>query len=174
MAIKFCTDWKRSFQLLTGAYKILTALWLHHRDPRSPTWWPKIIPPTFVNNVKFDYNSFNGFPWKLKRQSIPVAATAVEPGQKQSIGYPELLNSMAPWKFEWNFRHVIFKKILVIDGSDIFCEIALIWMSLDFTGDRSILVQVMTWCHQATSHYLSQCWPRSLSPYDIISPQWVD
>ena len=26
---------------------------------------------------------------------------------------------------------------------------------------KSALVQVMAWCHQATSHYLSQCWPRS-------------
>ena len=31
----------------------------------------------------------------------------------------------------------------------------------------------MAWCHQATSHYLIQCWPRSLSPYDVTRPQWV-
>ena len=31
----------------------------------------------------------------------------------------------------------------------------------------------MAWCHQATSHYLSQCWPRSMSPYGITRPQWV-
>ena len=42
------------------------------------------------------------------------------------------VNSLAPGKFEWNFRHVIFKQILVIDGWGISCEIALIWMSLDF------------------------------------------
>ena len=24
------------------------------------------------------------------------------------------------------------------------------------------------------SHYLSQCWPRSMSPYDVTSPQWVN
>ena len=50
--------------------------------------------------------------------------------------------------------------ILVIDGWGISCEIAPIWMSLDFTGDQSTLVQVMAWCRQATSHYLSQCSPR--------------
>ena len=65
-------------------------------------------------------------------------------------------------KFKWNFRCLIFKRILVIDGWSICCEIALIWMSLDFTDDHSTLVQVMAWCRQATSHYLSQCWPRSL------------
>ena len=32
----------------------------------------------------------------------------------------------------------------------------------------------MAWCRQATSHYLSQCWPRSLSPYSVIRPQWVN
>ena len=54
------------------------------------------------------------------------------------------------------------------------CEIALIWMSLDFTDDQSKLVQVMACCRQATSHYLSQCWPRSLLPYGITRPQWVN
>ena len=83
------------------------------------------------------------------------------------------LNSLAPGKFIWNFRCIIFKQILVIDGWGISCEIALIWMSLDFTDDQSTLVQVMAWCRQATSHYLSQCWPRSLSPYGITRPQWV-
>ena len=32
----------------------------------------------------------------------------------------------------------------------------------------------MAWCRQATSHYLSQCWPRSMSPYGITRPQWVN
>ena len=84
------------------------------------------------------------------------------------------VNSLAPGKFEWNFRYVIFKRISVIDGWGIFCEIALIWMSLDFTDDQSTLVQVMAWCRQAQSHHLSQCWPRSLSPYDVTRPQLVN
>ena len=85
-------------------------------------------------------------------------------------GYTRTLNSSAPGKFGWN---VIFKQILMMDGWGISCEIALIWMSLDFTDDQSTLVQVMAWCRQATSHYLSQCWPRHLSPYDVTRPQWV-
>ena len=32
----------------------------------------------------------------------------------------------------------------------------------------------MAWCHQATSHYFSQCWPRSMSPYGVTGPQWVN
>ena len=47
-------------------------------------------------------------------------------------------------------------------------------MPLDPTDDKSILVQVMAWCRQATSHYLSQRWPRCLSPYGVTRPQWVN
>ena len=82
-------------------------------------------------------------------------------------------NSLAPGKIEWNFRYLIFQMISVIDGWGISWELALRWMSLDLTDDKSTLVQVMAWCRQATSHYLSQCWPRSLSPYGVTRPQWV-
>ena len=41
------------------------------------------------------------------------------------------------------------------------------------TDDKSTLVQVMAWCRQATSHYLSQCWLSSLSPYGVARPQRV-
>ena len=37
----------------------------------------------------------------------------------------------------------------------------------------STLIQVMAWCHQATSHYLSQC-PRSVSPYGLTRLQRVN
>ena len=93
--------------------------------------------------------------------------------QGHALAIFPVVNSLAPGKFEWNFRHVIFKQILVIDGWGISCEIALRWISLNLTDDKSTLVQVMAWCHQATSHYLSQCWLRSLSPYGVTRPQWV-
>ena len=89
----------------------------------------------------------------------------------KSVG--DNINSLALGKFEWNFSYVIFKWILVIHGWGISCEIVLIWMSQDFTDDQSTLVQVMAWCHQAPSHYLSQCWPCTLSSYGITKPQWV-
>ena len=47
-------------------------------------------------------------------------------------------------------------------------------MPLDFIDDKSALVQVMAGCRQATSHYLSQCWPRARSPYGVTRPQWVN
>ena len=70
------------------------------------------------------------------------------------------INSLTRGKFEWNFIYVIFKRILVIDGWGISCE-------CHFTDDQSTMVWVMAWCRQATSHYLSQCWPRSHSPYGV-------
>ena len=85
----------------------------------------------------------------------------------------KLINSLAPGRFEQNLRYVIFQLISVTDGWDISCKIALRWMPLDLTDDESTMVQVMAWCRQATSHYLNQCWPRSLSPYGVTRPQWV-
>ena len=76
---------------------------------------------------------------------------------------------LAPRRFEQNFRQVIFKLISVTDAWGISCKIALRWMPLDLTNDKSTLVQVMAWCRQATSHYLSQCWPWFMSPYDMVS-----
>ena len=48
------------------------------------------------------------------------------------------------------------------------------WMSLDLTVDKSTLVQLMAWCCQALSHYLSQCWPTYVSPDGVSWPQWVN
>ena len=45
---------------------------------------------------------------------------------------------------------------------------------VDLTDDKSTLVQVMAWCRQATSHYLSHCWHRSMSPFCVTRPQWVN
>ena len=70
--------------------------------------------------------------------------------------------------------YLIFQIISVIDGWGIFCELALRWMSLNLTDDKSTLFQVMAWRRQATSHYLRHCWPRSPSPYGVTRPQWVN
>ena len=41
--------------------------------------------------------------------------------------------------------------------------------------NKSTLVEVMAWCRQATSHYLSQWHVNSdLSPYGTTRPQWVN
>ena len=55
------------------------------------------------------------------RECVRVCVGRVAAGSQQTH-----INSLAPGKFEWNFRHVIFKHILMIDGWGIYCEIALI------------------------------------------------
>ena len=102
---------------------------------------------------------------------VAVVSSVLKPLAPERCG--SNFNSLAPGKFAWNFKQAIFKQILLIDGWGISCEIALIWMSLDFTDDQSTMVQVMAWCRQATNHYLSQCWPRSMSPYGVTRPQGV-
>ena len=65
------------------------------------------------------------------------------------------INSFTPGTLKWKFKFVSFHLILVIDGGGIYCVITLRKMSSDLTDDKSTLVQVMAWCRQATSHYLS-------------------
>ena len=58
----------------------------------------------------------------------------------------------------------LFSFIVVITFTSISRAIVFRWMVQDSTDDQSILIQVLAWSCQASSHYLSQCWPRSLSP----------
>ena len=47
------------------------------------------------------------------------------------------------------------------------CKLALRRMALNTCDDKSTFVQVMAWCRRVPSHYLNQCWPRSMSPYHV-------
>ena len=85
-----------------------------------------------------------------------------------------VLNSLAPGRPRCHFKTAIFNLLLLIGIFTSSKDNALRWMPRDLTDDKSTLVQVMAWCRQATSHYLSLCWPRSLSPYDVTRPQWVN
>ena len=81
-------------------------------------------------------------------------------------------NSLAPERCCCGHKLVIFKLISRKYILSIFNATALRWMPRVLTDDYSALIQVMAWCHQKTSHYLGQCWPRSMSPYGIM-PLWV-
>ena len=84
------------------------------------------------------------------------------------------INSLAPDRFEQNFRQENLKLILLNNGWGISYEGVLRWISLDFTDDKSTLVQMMVWWCQATSHYLRQYWLRSMWSYDVTRPQCVN
>ena len=83
------------------------------------------------------------------------------------------INSLAPGRSERDSKNIIFNLVLLI-GIFRSPYVNCFWrMPQDLTDDKSALVQVMAWCRQATSHYLSQCWISSLSPHGITRPQWV-
>ena len=81
--------------------------------------------------------------------------------------------SLAPGRCDYDLIVVLFKLITRIDILNIPYKTVLRWMLQYLIGVLSTLVQVMAWCCQAISHYLSQCWPRSMSPYCVTRPQWV-
>ena len=56
---------------------------------------------------------------------------------------------------------LIFLKIIFID-------ISLKYITEGLIDDKSTLVQVMTWCHQAATCYLNQCWSKSMMQYGAI------
>ena len=68
---------------------------------------------------------------------------------------PHCVNSLAPGRFENNFQNVFFKLISWIDTLSNSCETVLRRMPQNPSDDKTTLVQVMAWCHQATSHYLT-------------------
>ena len=82
-----------------------------------------------------------------------------------------LINSLAPGRSECDSKNVIFNLVLLIGIFRSSHDNALRRMPQDLTDDKSTLVQVMAWCRQATSHYLSQCWLSSLSSYGVARPQ---
>ena len=84
-----------------------------------------------------------------------------------------LFNSLPPGRSWCDFKNVIFNLALLIGIFKSSNDNILRWMPQVLTGHKSTLVQVMAWCHQATSPYLSQYWPRSLLPYGITRPQWL-
>ena len=84
------------------------------------------------------------------------------------------INSLVPGRPRCHFKTAICYLVLLIGFFRSSNDNAPRWMSLDLTDDKSTLVQVMAWCRQATSHYLSQCWPSSMSPYGVTRPQWVN
>ena len=45
---------------------------------------------------------------------------------------------------------------------------------MELTNDKSTLIQILAWCRQATSHYLSQCWSNYLSPFGVTRAQWAN
>ena len=85
----------------------------------------------------------------------------------------KVINSLAAGRCGSKFKTVILQLIIQNSSMNAHCEITLRWKTQNFNNDKSTLVRVMAWCCKAPIHYLSQCWPRSLSSFCVIKPQWV-
>ena len=92
-----------------------------------------------------------GHPATIKTMLFVINLLHVQNSQDRALTPGADINSLAPGRFEHNFRKVIFKLISVTGGWGISCKIALRRMRLDLTDDKSTLVQVMAgaWRHQA-------------------------
>ena len=69
------------------------------------------------------------------------------------IWWYEIINTLAPGKWSCNNKLVIFKLVSRIHILNISCEIALRSVPQGLTDVKSVLVKVMAWGHQATSHF---------------------
>ena len=85
-----------------------------------------------------------------------------------------VVNSLAPGISECDSKNVTFNLVLLIGIFRSSHDNALWLMIENLTDDKSTLVQVMVWFRQAINHYLSQCWPRSLSPYGVTRFQCIN
>ena len=65
-------------------------------------------------------------------------------------------NSVAQGRYGFYFKSAIFIPVLLIDVFRSSNDNALRWIPRDLIDDKSTLFQVVVWCRQATSHYLSQ------------------
>ena len=125
-------------------------------------------------------NESNTHYWELgkrqkrinKHQKLKKRSTLFNTYQMVSygnIGTPSRTvqcDSLPPGRGGSNKKN-IFKLILQDSSLGTCCKIH------SLTYGKSTLVQAMAWCYQATRQYLSQCWPRSMTPYSATRPQWV-
>ena len=71
-----------------------------------------------------------------------------------------IINALASGRCGTNFKCVISEHVLRIKQAFIVKLLPIEWYRI--THYKSTLVQVMAWCRQATSHYLSQHWIKSM------------
>ena len=83
------------------------------------------------------------------------------------------VNSLASGKCTCGIKCLIIKRQLLIEILNIAGGIVISLMPQDCLDGKSILVQVMTWCRQATNPCLNQCWPRFIPSYGVTQNEWT-
>ena len=112
--------------------------------------------------------------WKLARGILDWLPSTIP--YNLAICYPYLiLNSLALVGCGSDSKSVIFENTFYEISSGALlvklllgeCQSKPLIISLHGSGNAWYMY------FQATSHYLSQCWPRSMSPYGVTRPQWI-
>ena len=136
------------------------------RSCRESSSW-KASPQPFSLSMPPDSSSENNQSHESSENSFP----------KHSQSYGNSENSLPQLLTHWSLGDLdFFLKIQISFLLYLYLSSDLLMIiSSDEcpSVDKSTLVQVMAWCYQATGHYLSQCWPRYMSPYGVTRPQWV-
>ena len=83
-------------------------------------------------------------------------------------------NSSPPRQFGGKIADDIFKRIFFNENDWMSIKISLKFIPEGPIDNKSVLVQVMAWCRQATSHYLNQCWPSFLTHICGTRGRWVN
>ena len=83
-------------------------------------------------------------------------------------------NSSPPRQFGGKIADDIFKRIFVNENDWMSIKISLKFIHEGPIDNKSVLVQVMAWRRQATSHYLNQCWPSFLTHICGTRGRWVN
>ena len=134
-------------------------------DPLVVAWWGPVtlytfspwsaITVTFHTPCNHHYNDSLhplDLPWHPVDQPLISDSTSATIGVSGSTHWPMWLCGCNIWQLS---NSLLCWAFLVKSLSDE-CPINL-----------PTQVQIMTWCHQALSHYLSKCWPWSSSLYDV-------
>ena len=152
-------------------------------EPMTVVYW-RIYASLGLNklktaNAKFNEARFGPRTWHSQAQTTRdrrLCERSHQVGVAEVSMATKYLTRWSLGDFNGILHQWFLKQILVIDGWGTSCELALMWMSQEPTDDKSTLVHVMAWWRQATSHYLNQCWPRSLTPYgvtgQVLSLEW--
>ena len=137
--------------------EILT-IWHVHNTPLHECFWLGQRFPDIRVKVK-------GFPEiRVKVKADSVSIVTCPPCHLHTLGYKGKKHGSC-----WNIRNPSRTHFNSLWPGDT------IWQHMGQTDstDKSTFVPVMAWCHQVPSHYLSQCWTRSVLPYSVTGPQWV-
>ena len=90
------------------------------------------------------------------------AFTHIRKAQNGKAQHSGEINSLVTGWCGRNLENKIFK--LIVQNNDLSTQSEMTLQTLRMKGQRYWFgVRVMAWCHQATSHYLHQCWPRFMS-----------